>query len=163
MYPALQNAETINRLVEQGELPATRRFRIVKPQNNIPVLGVCEYCNAEFTADPQTVGRPQDAHSITPSLHRPRTVRRAQMQGAGRQPIRVRSVRICPCPPVPSTLCRAHVLDDWFIGQRPILQVGQFGEVSSFEQTAVDDSSENLRKSDECNVLLHKTHDACTR
>jgi hypothetical protein len=67
MYPALQNAETINRLVEQGELPATRRFRIVKPQNNIPVLGVCEYCNAEFTADPQTVGRPQDAHSITPS------------------------------------------------------------------------------------------------
>jgi hypothetical protein len=28
--------------------------------------------------------------------------------------------------------------------------------VCSFEQTAVDDSSENLRKSDGCNVLRHK-------
>ena len=64
MHPALQNAEPINRLVEQGELPATRRFRIVKRQNNIPVPGVCENCNAEFTADPETVGRPQDAHAI---------------------------------------------------------------------------------------------------
>jgi len=39
-----------------------RKFRIVKRENNIPVLGVCEYCNAEFTADPETIGRPQDAH-----------------------------------------------------------------------------------------------------
>jgi hypothetical protein len=38
-----------------------RKFRIVKRENNIPVLGVCEYCNAEFTADPETMGRPQDA------------------------------------------------------------------------------------------------------
>ena len=43
---------------------AKRKFRIVKRENNIPVLGVCEYCNAEFTADPETMGRPQDAHDF---------------------------------------------------------------------------------------------------
>jgi hypothetical protein len=43
---------------------AKRRFRIVKRENNIPVLGVCEYCHAEFTADPETIGRPQDAHAF---------------------------------------------------------------------------------------------------
>ena len=43
---------------------AKRRFRIVKRENNIPVLGVCEYCNAEFTADPETIGGPQDAHAF---------------------------------------------------------------------------------------------------
>jgi hypothetical protein len=42
---------------------AKRKFRIVKRENNIPVLGVCEYCNAEFTADPETIGRPIDAHA----------------------------------------------------------------------------------------------------
>ena len=41
---------------------AKRKFRIVKRENNIPVLGVCEYCNAEFAADPETIGRPKDAH-----------------------------------------------------------------------------------------------------
>ncbi len=41
-----------------------RKFRIVKRENNIPVLGVCEYCNAEFMADPATLGRPQDAHAF---------------------------------------------------------------------------------------------------
>jgi hypothetical protein len=40
-----------------------RKFRIVKRKNNIPVLGVCEYCNVEFAADPETIGRPQDAHA----------------------------------------------------------------------------------------------------
>jgi len=42
---------------------ATIQYRIVKRKNNIPVLGVCEYCNAEFAADPETIGRPQDAHA----------------------------------------------------------------------------------------------------
>ena len=42
---------------------AANRFRIVKRQNNIPVLGVCEYCHAEFAADPATIGRPKDAHA----------------------------------------------------------------------------------------------------
>ena len=42
---------------------AKRKFRIVKRENNIPVLGVCEYCNAEFAADPETIGRPKDAHA----------------------------------------------------------------------------------------------------
>jgi hypothetical protein len=41
-----------------------RKFRIVKREKNRPVLGVCEYCNAEFTADPETIGRPQDAHAF---------------------------------------------------------------------------------------------------
>jgi hypothetical protein len=42
---------------------AKRKFRIVRRENNIPVLGVCEYCNAEFAADPETIGRPKDAHA----------------------------------------------------------------------------------------------------
>src|ERR1039458_8095121 len=42
---------------------AKRKFRIVKRENNVPVLGVCEYCNAEFSADPETTGRPKDAHA----------------------------------------------------------------------------------------------------
>lgn len=41
-----------------------RTFRIAKRENNFPVLGVCEYCCAEFTADPETIGRPQDAHAF---------------------------------------------------------------------------------------------------
>ena len=43
---------------------AKRKFRIVKRENNIPVLGVHEYCNAEFTADPETLCRPQDGHAF---------------------------------------------------------------------------------------------------
>jgi hypothetical protein len=43
---------------------AKRKFRIVKRKNNIPVRGVCEYCNAEFMADSATIGRPQDAHAF---------------------------------------------------------------------------------------------------
>jgi len=42
---------------------AKRKFRIVKRENNIPVLGVCEYCKAEFAADPETIDRPKDAHA----------------------------------------------------------------------------------------------------
>lgn len=43
---------------------AKRKFRIVKRENNIPVLGVCECCNREFMADPVTIDRPQDAHAF---------------------------------------------------------------------------------------------------
>jgi hypothetical protein len=43
---------------------ANRKFRIVKRENNIPVLGICEYCNAEFTADPKTICRPKDGHAF---------------------------------------------------------------------------------------------------
>jgi hypothetical protein len=53
-----------NRVRPLGNLGmAKRKFRIVKRENNIPVLGVCEYCNAEFAADPETIGRPKDAHA----------------------------------------------------------------------------------------------------
>jgi hypothetical protein len=55
MHLALQNGETVR--------AAKRKFRIVKRENNIPVLGVCEYCNTEFAADPETIGRPKDAHA----------------------------------------------------------------------------------------------------
>jgi hypothetical protein len=40
-----------------------RKFRIVKREENFPVLGVCEYCNAEFAANSETIGRPKDAHA----------------------------------------------------------------------------------------------------
>ena len=40
-----------------------RKFRIVKRENNIPVLGVCEYCNAQFAVDPDTIGQAKDAHA----------------------------------------------------------------------------------------------------
>jgi hypothetical protein len=43
---------------------AKRGFRIVKREKNIPVLGMCESCHAQFTADPGTIGRPQDAHAF---------------------------------------------------------------------------------------------------
>jgi hypothetical protein len=42
---------------------AQRKFRIAQRETNIPVLGVCEYCNAEFAADPETISRPKDAHA----------------------------------------------------------------------------------------------------
>src|SRR5450432_2093374 len=42
---------------------AKRKFRIVKRENNIPVLGLCEYCNAEFAADPKSIDQPKDAHA----------------------------------------------------------------------------------------------------
>jgi len=41
---------------------AKRKFRIVKREHNIPVLAVCEGCNAEFAVDPATITRPIDAH-----------------------------------------------------------------------------------------------------
>jgi hypothetical protein len=47
----------------ENQSMAKRKFRIVKRENNFPVLGVCEYCNAEFAADPETIGRPKDAHA----------------------------------------------------------------------------------------------------
>ena len=43
---------------------AKRKFTIVKRENNVPVLGVCEFCNAEFMADPATIGQPKDAHAF---------------------------------------------------------------------------------------------------
>jgi hypothetical protein len=46
-----------------GVRAVKRKFRIVKRENNIPVLGVCERCSAEFAADPETIGRPKDAHA----------------------------------------------------------------------------------------------------
>jgi hypothetical protein len=47
---------------------AKRKFKIVKRENNIPVLGVCEHCHAQFTVDPETIGQPQDAHAFIQEL-----------------------------------------------------------------------------------------------
>ena len=33
---------------------AKRKLRIVKRVRNVPVLGICEYCSAQFSADPNT-------------------------------------------------------------------------------------------------------------
>ncbi len=33
---------------------AKRNLRIIKRVSNVPVLGICEYCNAQFSADPNT-------------------------------------------------------------------------------------------------------------
>lgn len=37
-----------------------RNLRIVKRVRNIPVLGMCEYCNAQFSGDPR-MGNAQSA------------------------------------------------------------------------------------------------------
>jgi hypothetical protein len=66
---------------------AKRKFRIIKRENNIPVLGVCEYCHAEFTADPETIGRPQDAHDF---VQKQFVAHKCKRLGASRY--RVRSV-----------------------------------------------------------------------
>jgi hypothetical protein len=34
-----------------------RNLRIVKRSRNIPVRAICEFCNAEFSADPQSPGQ----------------------------------------------------------------------------------------------------------
>ena len=31
-----------------------RHLRIVKRVRNVPVLGICEYCNAQFSGDPNS-------------------------------------------------------------------------------------------------------------
>jgi len=36
---------------------AKRNLRIVKRTRNVPVLGVCEYCNMQFPADPHRLGQ----------------------------------------------------------------------------------------------------------
>jgi hypothetical protein len=38
-----------------------RNLRIVKRVRNAPVLGICEYCNMQFSADP--IGQPSDAQA----------------------------------------------------------------------------------------------------
>jgi hypothetical protein len=37
-----------------------RNLRIVKRVRNVPVLGICEYCNMQFSGDPNT-GNAQSA------------------------------------------------------------------------------------------------------
>ena len=37
-----------------------RNLRIVKRVRNVPVLGICEYCNAQFSGDPD-MGNAQSA------------------------------------------------------------------------------------------------------
>ena len=40
-----------------------RRLRIVKENNGIPVLGVCEHCTKQFSADPPVIGHFAEAQA----------------------------------------------------------------------------------------------------
>ena len=40
-----------------------RNLRIVKRTQNIPVLGVCEYCNMQFPADAHRLGQLSNAQA----------------------------------------------------------------------------------------------------
>jgi len=113
MHLALQNAETL--YVQDAACPAgscdsdgatflcvraaKRKFRIVKRENNIPVLGVCEYCNAEFSADPETIGRPKDAHAhiqkqfVAHKCRRPGCQQIRDADGEQRPPSRTENIR----------------------------------------------------------------------
>jgi len=44
---------------------AKRIFRIVKRENNIPVLGVCERCKGQFGAHPASIAQAKNAHADT--------------------------------------------------------------------------------------------------
>ena len=46
-------------LWETGFMPK-RNLRIVKRVRNVPVLGICEYCNTQFSGDPK-MGNAQSA------------------------------------------------------------------------------------------------------
>ena len=40
-----------------------RNLRAVKRAKDIPLLGICEYCNAQFPADPHRLGQLGDAQA----------------------------------------------------------------------------------------------------
>jgi hypothetical protein len=65
---------------------AKRKFRILKRENNIPVLGWCEYCNAEFAADPETIGQPKDAHA---HIQKQFIAHKCKRPGVGKNTVRI--------------------------------------------------------------------------
>ncbi len=46
-----------------------RNLRIVKRVRNVPVLGICEYCNAQFAGDPN-MGNAQSAIQAQFNVHK---------------------------------------------------------------------------------------------
>jgi hypothetical protein len=48
---------------------AKRNLRIVKRVRNVPVLGICEHCNAQFTGDPN-MGNAQSAIQAQFNAHK---------------------------------------------------------------------------------------------
>jgi len=46
-----------------------RNLRIVKRVRNVPVLGICEYCNAQFSGDPN-MGNAQSAIQEQFNVHK---------------------------------------------------------------------------------------------
>jgi hypothetical protein len=46
-----------------------RNLRIVKRVRNVPVLGICEYCNAQFSGDPSR-GNAQSAIQEQFNVHK---------------------------------------------------------------------------------------------
>ncbi len=69
---------------------AKRKFRIVKREKNFAVLGVCEYCNAEFSADPATIGLPKDAHT---HIQKQFIAQHCKRPDASKNPVRMLSKR----------------------------------------------------------------------
>jgi hypothetical protein len=53
----------VDRIEKKASALSKRNLRIVKRVKNVPVLGVCEYCNAQFPADPHRLGQLGDAQS----------------------------------------------------------------------------------------------------
>jgi hypothetical protein len=43
---------------------AKRSLRILKRVSNVPSLGICESCNAQFSADPRQLGQPGVQHQF---------------------------------------------------------------------------------------------------
>jgi hypothetical protein len=53
----------VDRIEKNASALSKRNLRIVKRVKNVPVLGVCEYCNAQFPADPHRLGQLGNAQS----------------------------------------------------------------------------------------------------
>jgi len=59
-----------------------RNLRIVKRVRNVPVLGICEYCNAQFVGDPN-MGNAQSAIQAQFNVHK------CQKEGSTQPPVRM--------------------------------------------------------------------------
>jgi hypothetical protein len=63
---------------------AKRKLRIVRRTNNIPVLGVCEYCNMQFPAHQPVSGQAEAQASIQQQFNAHKCKREDVNQAAAR-------------------------------------------------------------------------------
>jgi hypothetical protein len=52
----------VDRIEKKAGALSKRNLRIVKRVRNVPVLGICEFCNAQFSAEPG--GQTDEAQAI---------------------------------------------------------------------------------------------------